>query len=101
MSFGIGPNFTPLARAAFRPSADGKEAIARCREEKPETYIKLIVSLIPRDVNLSKNRFDDLSEDELRDRIRQLNAMLRSELPDVFGDPVEDDNAPRSAEPLN
>ncbi len=41
--------------AALLPDllTDGKEAIERVRQEKPDQYVKAIASLLPRGINLS------------------------------------------------
>ncbi len=51
----------------------GKEAIERVRQEKPDQYLKVIASLLPKDVNLSTAPSDeDLTDDELLARFGQL-----------------------------
>ena len=55
----------------------GKEAIERVRQEKPDQYLKVIASLLPKDINLSTPPSDeDLTDDELRQRIRDLDASI-------------------------
>lgn len=55
----------------------GQAVIARCREEKPDAYLRVIAGLLPRDLNLTVNHFDDASDDELIDRVRQIDAAIR------------------------
>ncbi|WP_421722918.1 hypothetical protein [Bauldia sp.] len=55
----------------------GQAVIARCREEKPDAYLRVIAGLLPRDLKLTVNRFDDVSDDELIDRVRQIDAAIR------------------------
>jgi hypothetical protein len=51
----------------------GKEAIERVRQEKPDQYLKVIASLLPKDINLSTVPSDeDLTDDELLARFGQL-----------------------------
>lgn len=57
--------------------AHGVEAIEKTRTEKPDAYLKVIASLMPKDVNL--NITDDASEmtdDELADRITKLTQAV-------------------------
>lgn len=55
----------------------GPETIEAVRTEKPDQYLKVIASLIPKDVNLNiGSQADDLTDDELRDRIRALADQL-------------------------
>lgn len=45
---------------------DGKEAIERVRQEKPDQYLKVIASLRPRGINLSTAPTNEnLTDDEL------------------------------------
>ena len=45
---------------------DGKEAIERVRQEKPDQYLKVIASLLPRGINLSTAPTNEnLTDDEL------------------------------------
>ncbi|MES3084959.1 DUF5681 domain-containing protein [Sphingomonas faeni] len=55
----------------------GRDAIERVRAEKPDQYLKVIASLLPKDINLSTAPSDeDLTDDELRQRIRELDASI-------------------------
>jgi hypothetical protein len=51
----------------------GKDAIERVRAEKPDQYLKVIASLLPKDINLSTTPSDeDLTDEELLARFGQL-----------------------------
>ena len=54
----------------------GAKAIVEMRQEKPAEYIKALVSLLPKDVNLNVNKFEDMDDDQLLARIRQLDAAV-------------------------
>lgn len=54
----------------------GSAAIQTCRSEKPEAYLRVIAMLLPKDVNLNVNRYDDTSDADLLKRLRQLDAAL-------------------------
>lgn len=54
--------------------AHGVETIARVREEKPAEYVKVCASLLPKEISLSTH--DELSDEQLQERIRQLAAAL-------------------------
>lgn len=56
---------------------NGSAAIKVVRAEKPDAYLKVIASILPKDVNLNVNQLDQMSEDELIARIRQLDALVR------------------------
>lgn len=54
----------------------GVAAIQVVRAEKPDQYLKVIASLLPKDHNININNADDLSDAELAERIRALATQL-------------------------
>ncbi len=51
----------------------GRDAIERVRQEKPDQYLKVIASLLPKDVNLSTvPSAEDLTDEELLARFGHL-----------------------------
>ena len=64
----------------------GVAAIQVVRAEKPDQYLKVIASLLPKDVNLNINDTSEMSDDELAERVRQLAAQLAPFLPGGTGD---------------
>lgn len=55
----------------------GVKAIENARAEKPDQYLKVIASLLPKEHRLSVNeQFADMTDDELAERIRQLAATI-------------------------
>ncbi|MEF2547982.1 DUF5681 domain-containing protein [Aurantimonas sp. E1-2-R+4] len=57
--------------------AHGVSAIVEVRETKPDAYLKVIASILPRDLNVNVNHMDDMTDDELIERIRALDATIR------------------------
>jgi len=55
----------------------GVAVIERVRCEKPDQYLKVIASILPKDLNINVNQMDDLSDDELIERIRSLDSAIR------------------------
>ena len=55
----------------------GKVAIEAARTQKPEVYLKVIASILPKDLNVNINSMDDLTDDQLVRRIRELDAAIR------------------------
>ena len=55
----------------------GVDVIARIRAEKPESYLKLVASLLPKDVNAAAGGLEELSDEQLIERIRGLDAAIR------------------------
>lgn len=71
----LGNTFLDAVRADF--AAHGVAVIARIRAEKPETYLKLVASLLPKDLNAAAGGMDELSDEQLIERIRALDAAIR------------------------
>jgi Family of unknown function (DUF5681) len=43
----------------------GKDAIRKVREEMPHVYLKVVASLLPKQLEIRENAFDGVSDDEL------------------------------------
>ena len=63
----------------------GVAAIQAVRSEKPDQYLKVIASLLPKDVNLNVSNDMDLTDDELLQRIRTLSDTIAPFLADRTG----------------
>lgn len=57
--------------------AHGVAAIVQVRTEKPDQYLKVIASILPKDLNVNINQMDDLTDDQLIQRIRSLDSAIR------------------------
>jgi hypothetical protein len=76
--------------------AHGIEAVIKVRDEKPDQYLKVIASLLPKDVNLNlTDNLGDLSDDELRGEIRKLHASLAPFLAEGNGEASGEGIAPQ------
>lgn len=71
----LGEQFLSALQEDFE--AHGVEAIQTVRTERPQDYIKVIASLMPKDLNLNVNNLDDATDDELVQRLRDLEAVIR------------------------
>jgi Family of unknown function (DUF5681) len=60
----------------------GKDAIERVRETRPQDYLKLIASILPRRVELRGNPFSDIGDEELAALITALQAALAAAVED-------------------
>jgi cellulose synthase/poly-beta-1,6-N-acetylglucosamine synthase-like glycosyltransferase len=67
--------------------ANGVAVVEKVRVEDPATYLRVVASLLPKEVEISRRLFDDVSEDELAAVIE----ILREE--------VEKNGTPPAAEP--
>lgn len=54
----------------------GEAAIIKVRCEKPDQYLKVIASLLPKEMNLNINDAESMTDDELIERIRELDAAI-------------------------
>ncbi|MGX5843089.1 hypothetical protein ACWGTI_20420 [Mesorhizobium sp. ArgA1] len=74
----LGDDFLDAVRADFR--AHGAGVIAAVRADKPDQYLKIVQSVLPkdlaRDIHASTDSLESLSDDEIRRRIRGLEAVL-------------------------
>lgn len=55
----------------------GKDAIQRCRDEKPEVYLRAIASMMPKEIHDSR-ALEDLTEDELVTGIAALQLYIKN-----------------------
>ena len=70
--------------------AEGRSAIARFREERPHEYVKVVASVLPKEVNVKVNELEELSDAQLS---AQLNAVVR-EMRSAGLDPFAGDEEP-------
>ena len=68
----LGSSFLGAVRTDF--AQHGSEVIARIRDEKPEAYLKLVASVLPKDLSAATGGVDDLSDEQIIDRIRSLRS---------------------------
>jgi hypothetical protein len=54
---------------------DGAAAIVKCRTEKPDAYLKVIASILPKELKITNE--SDLTDEQLIESIRQLDAIIR------------------------
>ena len=70
----------------------GSAAIAACRAEKPDVYVRIIASLLPRDVSIKVQQLDDLTDDQLMRKLAVLTEMARpllAKLPVIYAKGLE------------
>lgn len=57
--------------------ANGPAAIRVVRETKPDAYLKVVASILPKDLNVNFNPADTMTDEQLIERIRSLDAAIR------------------------
>lgn len=55
----------------------GVTAIQTVRTEKPDQYLKVIASILPKELNVNVNDTDAMTDDELIERVRRLDDTIR------------------------
>ena len=58
----------------------GADAIKAAREENPLCYVKVCASILPRDLNVNINPLEELTDEQLIERIRQLEDAVTREI---------------------
>ena len=55
----------------------GSAAIAACRAEKPDVYVRVIAGLLSKDMTIKVQQLDDLTDDQLMRKLAVLTEMAR------------------------
>lgn len=56
----------------------GEDSIVRVREDHPETYLKLVASLIPKDFNMNISPLDGMSGGQLANTLAQVSLIVEA-----------------------
>lgn len=70
----LGEAFIQAMHDDFREH--GKKVIETVRIDKPDAYLKVVASILPKELNVRVSDLDDLSDSALDHRIRALAAAL-------------------------
>lgn len=54
----------------------GAAAVIACRETDPSTYVRVVASLLPKQVDVTVNPLETMNDDELASAIRQLEQTI-------------------------
>lgn len=69
----LGEEFIQKLYADFQEH--GEAAIVKVRTEKPDAYLKVIAGILPKELKITNE--SDLTDEQLIERIRQLDAVIR------------------------
>lgn len=56
---------------------NGPEVIERVIQEKPDQYLKVVASLMPKDLNVNINQMDGMTDEQLIASLRSLDAVIQ------------------------
>lgn len=54
----------------------GEAVIATVRAEKPDQYLKVVASILPKELNVKVSELDELSDDEIDRQLKSIAATL-------------------------
>lgn len=54
----------------------GETVIATVRAEKPDQYLKVVASILPKELNVKVSELDELSDDEIDRQLKSIAATL-------------------------
>lgn len=77
--------------------ANGPETIAQVREEKPDVYLKVVASILPRDLNVNINPLEEADDAELVQRLKDLEGIIRPFLSTEGGNADSKGTGPQKA----
>jgi len=67
--------------------AHGPKVIARVREEKPDIYLKVIASILPRELHVKEqSMFDGMTNEQLDEILGSVRAIIATRAPTGLGD---------------
>lgn len=69
----LGEQFIEALQADFQ--AHGTAAIEKVRSERPQDYIKVIASLLPKEMVI-RDELDEMSDEQLLERLHRLNRLI-------------------------
>ncbi|MCA1403709.1 hypothetical protein I6F26_03715 [Ensifer sp. IC3342] len=55
----------------------GAAAIQQVIEKRPQDFLKVVASLMPKDLNVNINQIGEMTDEQLLDRIRKLDATIQ------------------------
>jgi hypothetical protein len=89
----LGEEFIAALAADF--AKHGQAVIEKVRRDKPDAYLKIVASLMPKDLNLNVNNLDSLTDEQLLARLRVLTEQAAPILAKLDGDDETDPAASR------
>lgn len=79
----------------------GVETIQKVREERPADYVKVVASILPKDVNINVRPLEEMTDDQLRKQAEQLIKELGPVAAFAAGGSVAGAGKEKARKPLN
>lgn len=79
----LGEQFLEALQQDFE--ANGVKAIVTVRETRPHEYLKVVASILPKELNVNHNALGDMSDDELVGILDGVRALLSAGATDPAG----------------
>lgn len=73
----LGEDFLSALQADF--SEHGATTIAEVRERRPHEYLKVVASILPKEMHVKTDAFEEMTDDELAAGIAALQRVLASQ----------------------
>ncbi len=70
----LGEAFISAMHSDFQEHGD--DVIEKVRKEKPDQYLKVIASILPKELNVNTNPLEDMSDDELVTLLDAVRSLL-------------------------
>ena len=71
----------------------GPETIERVRNAKPDQYLKVVASIVPKDINITATGFEGMSDAELIATLRDMEEAIRPMLTELGYDEIDEGQA--------
>jgi hypothetical protein len=69
---------------------NGEKVIKICRIERPHEYLKLIAGLMPRELLITDNVLEDMTDEQLLETIREVRRIKAEKLAATVPPPADD-----------
>lgn len=73
----LGEDFVSALQEDF--AEHGTAAIEKVRTSRPHEYLKVIAGLLPKELNVNTNKFEEMSDDELAAGIAALQSLITAQ----------------------
>lgn len=91
----VSAKFVEALETAFEEA--GLEAVRRCRDEEPAAFLRVCGALLPKEVEITRDPFDELTDEQLDSAVAALRAIAVAQ---VGGDDAGQSEGQQSAQAL-